>query len=116
MVFLNSMRLLLFFARSCVSFNENEMANMKQDVNEEINVIGYNDHCVMTIHDVVDAVARIKSGIHDGYLGLSSDRVNMHATSFIFTCLSCLPSFIIHGSLTDNLSSSTVLPIPKGKN
>jgi len=38
-------------------------------------VIGYNDDYVMTVHDVLDGVARIKSGKHDGYLGLSSDHV-----------------------------------------
>ena len=27
---------------SCVSFNENEMASLKQDINDKINVIGFN--------------------------------------------------------------------------
>jgi len=45
---------------SCVSFNENEMALSKQDISDKVNVIDYNGHCVMTVHDVVDDVARIK--------------------------------------------------------
>ena len=63
------------------------MASLKQDINDKINVIGYNDHCVMTVHDVVGAVARIKSGKHDGYLGLSFDHVKLACHDFIFTCL-----------------------------
>ena len=27
---------------NCVSFNENEMASLKQDINDKINVIGFN--------------------------------------------------------------------------
>ena len=55
---------------SCARFNENEMACLKQDVNDKITASGYNEHCIMTVHDVVEAVSRIKSGKHDGYLGL----------------------------------------------
>jgi len=70
----------------------------------------------MTIHDVVEAVSRIKSGKHDGHLGLSSDHVK-HACHELFIHLSMLfTALIVHGYITDDLSSSTVLPIPKGKN
>ena len=101
---------------SCVNFNENEMACLKQDINGKINESGYNEHCIMTVHDVVEAVARIKSGKHDGCLGLSSDHVK-HACHELFIHLSMLfTTLIVHGSITDDLSSSTVLPIPKGKN
>jgi len=44
---------------SCVSFNENEIALLKEDIDDNVNVSGCNDHCVMTVHDVVEAVARI---------------------------------------------------------
>jgi hypothetical protein len=101
---------------SCVSFNENEMASLQRDLNDKINVSGYNEHCIMTVQDVVDAVSRIKSGKHDGYLGLSSDHVK-HACHELFIHLSMMfNALIVHGSITDDLSSSTVLPIPKGKN
>jgi hypothetical protein len=70
----------------------------------------------MTVKDVVEAVSRIKSGKHDGYLGLSSDHVK-HACHELFIHLSMLfTALIVHGSITDDLSTSTVLPIPKGKN
>jgi hypothetical protein len=100
---------------SCVGFSENEMTCLKQDINDKVNVSGYNEHCIMTVKDVVEAVSRIKYGKHDGYLGLSSDHVK-HACHELFIHLSMMfTALIVHGSITDDLSSSTVLPIPKGK-
>jgi hypothetical protein len=93
------------------------MACLKQDINGKINESGYNEHCIMTVQDVVEAVSRIKSGKHDGCLGLSSDHVK-HTCHELFIHLSMLfTTLIVHGSITDDLSSSTaLLPIPKGKN
>jgi len=33
----------------CASFNENEMALLKEDINDAANVNDYNDHCVMAV-------------------------------------------------------------------
>jgi len=68
------------------------------------------------VSHVVEVVSRIKSGKHDGYLGLSSDHVK-HCCHELFIHLSILSTaLIVHDYITDDLSSSTVLPIPKGKN
>jgi len=81
---------------SCVSFNENEMASLKQEINDKLDANGYNEHCIMTVHDVVEAVSRIKSGKHDGHLGLSSDHVK-HACHELFIHLSTLfTAHIVH--------------------
>ena len=41
---------------------------------------------------------------------------NMHATSAWYKSVSMLlTALTVHGSITDDLSTSTVLPIPKGK-
>ena len=101
---------------SCVNFNENEMALLKQDINDKVNMIAYNDRCVMTVHDIVDAVARHKSGTHDDYLGLSSDHVQHACQEFHVHSSMMFTSLIVHSSITDDLSSSTFLPFPKGKN
>jgi hypothetical protein len=101
---------------SCVNFNENEMALSRHNIKDKFNTIGYNDHCVVTLHGIVDAVTRLKQGKHDGPLGLSSDHV-IHACQEFYVHLSMMfTSLIVHGSITDDLSSSTLLPIPKGKN
>jgi len=100
----------------CVTFNENEMASLKQECNDKLDESDYKVHCIMTVHNVVKAVSRIKSGKHDGNLGLSSDHVE-HACHKLFIHLSMLfTALVVHGYITDDLSLSTVLPIPKGKN
>ena len=43
-----------------------KMVSLQQNINNKINGIGYNDHCAMIVHDVVNAVSIIKSGKHDG--------------------------------------------------
>jgi len=50
------------------------MASLKQENNDKLDESGYNEH-FMTVHDVGEAVSRIKSGKHDGHLGRSSDNV-----------------------------------------
>ena len=69
----------------------------------------------MTVHNIVDAVARLKSGKHDGHLGLSYDHVTSCMPRVLCSLMYVmLTSLIVHGSITDDLSSSTVVPIPKG--
>jgi len=120
MVFLNPRRLLIYLVASLTIFtavfNENEMAHLKEDINDKLNVIGYNDHCLMTVNGVDDAVARINSDKHNGYLGLFSNHVKQVCHEFYVHLSMMFTSLIVHGSTTDDLSSSTVLPIPKGKN
>jgi hypothetical protein len=101
---------------SCVGYDVNEMASLQQDINDKISIDGYNEHCIITGNDVRDAVSRLKSGKHDGYMGLSSDHVK-HACDewYVHTSL-LLTALTVHGCVTDDLSISTVLPIPKGKN
>ena len=64
----------------------------------------------------LDAVTRMKSSKHDGYLGLSSDHVKHACLTFYIHLSMMFTALIVHGCITDDLSSSKVLPIPKGKN
>jgi len=92
------------------------MGTLQHDINDKIIADGYNEHCVIIFNDVVDAVARLKPGKHDGHMGLSSDHVK-HACDEWYTHVSLLlTALIVHGCITDDLSVSTVLPIQKGKN
>jgi len=68
------------------------MTLLKQD-NDKVNVSGYNDHCVMSVHDLDDTVTRIKPGKHDDYLGLSSDHVK-HACPEFYVHLSMLFTYL----------------------
>jgi hypothetical protein len=77
---------------------------------------GYNEHCIVTVNDVIEAVSRLKFAKHDGNMGLSTDHVK-HACDEWYTHVSLLlTALTVYGCITDDLSVSTVLPIPKGKN
>jgi hypothetical protein len=91
------------------------MACLKQEIDAKINETAYTEHCIMTVKDVVEAVSRIKSGKHDGYLDLSSDHVK-HACHELFIRLSMLfTALIIHGSITDDFINEYGSPYPEGK-
>jgi len=52
----------------------------------------------------------------DGYSGLSTDYV-ISARDELFIYIACLfSSLVVHGAVADDMSFSTLLPIPKGKN
>jgi hypothetical protein len=99
---------------SCVGYDAIEMGALQNDIKHKIVADGYNEHCV--INDVVDAVARLKPGKHDGHMGLSSDHVKHACDEWYTHVFLLLTALTVHGCITDDLSVSTVLPIPKGKN
>ena len=77
---------------------------------------GYHKHCIVSSSSVIDAICRLKSGKGDGYTGLTTDHFK-HAcpelsvyVSFLFTGL------LTRGTLPADLVTSTVIPIPKGRN
>jgi len=66
--------------------------------------------------DVFNAVSYLKCNESDGFIGLSSDYL-INACNELFVHISCLfPGLIIHGAVTDDMTVSTLVPIPKGKN
>ena len=48
------------------------MAGLTDDINDKLSLDGYNEHCIVTVKDVKDAVSRLKPGKHDGNLGSAS--------------------------------------------
>jgi Reverse transcriptase (RNA-dependent DNA polymerase) len=92
------------------------MTGLIDDITDKISLDGYNEHCIVTVKDVIDAVSRLKPGKHDGHLGLSSNHVK-HACDEWYTHASLLlTALTVHGCVTEDLSISTVLPISKGRN
>ena len=69
---------------------------------------------IYQIIDVVSAVCKLKSGKCDDNFEVSSDHLKKHVMNCIFICLTS--ASVTHGHVTDDLSFSFVLPIPKGKN
>jgi hypothetical protein len=76
---------------------------------------GIDVHCIVTVKDVIEAVSRLKPGEYDGCMGLSSDHVRRVCDEWYIHVSMLLSALTVHGSITDHLSTSTILPIPKGK-
>ena len=54
------------------------------DINVSISVNNSNEHCLVQLHEVADAVSRLKSNKNDGNKGLNSN----HVCFCLFVCLS----------------------------
>ena len=71
--------------------------------------------CSIDVCEVLQAVRWLKPGKSDGYVGLSSDYF-LHACNELCVHVSLLFSgLLIYGCIPEELSISTVIPIPKGK-
>jgi len=64
----------------------------------------------------VNAASKLKPGKHAGHYGLSSDHVINACDELYIHIAMLLSASVVHGYITDDLSFSTELPIPKGKN
>jgi hypothetical protein len=98
-----------------VGFCEAEMADLKYEIGDMVSKDEFNEHCIVTVKDVIEAVSRLKFEIRDGHSSLPTYHVK-HVCSEMFMHISMLLSaLIVHGSTTDDLSVSTILPTSKGK-
>ena len=92
------------------------MSHIRQDITDSVAGAGYNVHCLFSKEDVVDATGHLKPGKGDGNAGLLTDHFR-HACHDFYVHISLLFSgLLIHGSVPDEFSLSTVIPIPKGRN
>jgi hypothetical protein len=58
-----------------VGFCEAEMADLKDEIGDMVSKDEFNEHCIVTVKDVIEAVSRLKFGIHDGHSSLTTDHV-----------------------------------------
>jgi len=98
---------------SSVGYNSDELFDIRRDIDSLI--IDWDDNCCVTVHEVYDAICKLKPGKSDGNIGLSSDYF-IHAGSALFMHISLLFSgLLVHGCVPECMLTSTVIPIPKGK-
>ena len=88
----------------------------KNDINNRLCSQAYNQDSKVNFGDVNDAVQELKRGKRDGFSGLMSDHV-INACDELFIHISFLLSncVLVHGTPSDDLLVSTIVPIPKGK-
>jgi len=63
----------------------------------------------------MNAASKLKPGKHDGHNALSSDHVINACDELYIHIAMLLSTLVVHGYITEDLSFSTILPIPKGK-
>jgi hypothetical protein len=99
-----------------VAYDQSEMIAIRETINYELLSEGYNKDCVISANDIHAAISKLKTGKNDGHRGLSSDYfinacygLSVHM-AFLFS------SLLVHGFVPRDMSLSTIIPIPKGKN
>ena len=101
-----------------VSYDVEDMQTIRDELNRPMSVItdGYERITFVNTSDVINAFSKLKPGKRDGSLGLTTN----HFTNACFesgTHVALLFSaMLIHGVITDDMNSCTLIPIPKGKN
>ena len=58
---------------SSVPYDHDDMASLKVEITSAVEE--YNEECVVSFNDVVEAVNSLKHGKSDGFTGLSTDHV-----------------------------------------
>jgi len=99
-----------------VPYNKADFKGIVDAVNNRMLQSGFNTDCVINTSDVKSAVKRLKVHKNDGDHCLSTDHI-IYAPDDCFVHIAWLFSTItVHGSLQDNFTVNTVVPIPKGHN
>jgi hypothetical protein len=99
-------------------FCQAEIADLKDEIGDMVSKDEFNEHCIglVSVKDVTEAVSRSKFGIHYGHSSLPTDHVKLACNEMFVYISMLLSALIVHGSITDDLPVTTILPTPKGKN
>ena len=102
-----------------VSYNENDMSELYNYIDERISCICCKGECyhshVTTVNEVEKAISHLKQGKSDGDICYSTDHI-INGTNLLNIYLSLLfSSMITHGVTPREILLSTVVPIPKNK-
>jgi len=52
-------------------YDQTEMDGLRQDIEDKVATVGYGSYCITTFENTVNAASKLKSGKHDGHVGLS---------------------------------------------
>ena len=99
-----------------MSYDVTEMRCIQEDLNSHIKSESVTTKYDVNAVDVISAVGKLKPGKHDGYAGLYSDHL-INACKDLSVYISLLFSaMLVHGCASDDMSTNTIIPIPKGRN
>jgi len=98
-----------------VRYDQTEMDGLRQNMADKVAAAGYDSNCIITFENIVNAASKLKPGKHDGHYGLSSDHVINACDELCIHIGLLLSALAVRGYITEDLSFSTILTIPKGK-
>ena len=98
-----------------VPYDRKQMHDLLSSVNASLHENVMPTDCVFNPHEIKSAMSSLKHGKTDGAGRFTSDHLINSGDDFL-THLSCpYPAISIHGVVTSNFLTSTVLPIPKDR-
>ena len=92
------------------------MSQIRCDIIDSVACTGYNDHCLFRKSDIENAVKCLKPLKGDGEAGLTTDHFRFACRDFYVHMSLLFSGLLTHGSVPDEFSLNTVIPIPKGRN
>ena len=102
-----------------MSYDKNKILSLRQEIDDLGRSMGSVSQCVIPLiscSEILDTVHALKYNKHDSHSYIVSDHV-INACDKLAVRVSLLfSSLIVHGTVTDNLLFSTMIPVPKGKN
>ena len=98
-----------------VSYNNEDMQHIRDELNLSITEDGYENVSFINTNVVINAFAKLKSGKHDGSLGLCIDHFKNACYELAFHVSLLFSAMMIHGIASRDMYSCTLIPIPKGK-
>jgi len=97
-----------------VLYDRSEMESIHCLVDKSLSTSS-DQHLIVGVSDVTNAINKLKPGKSDGCSGLCSDYFK-HAPGVLAVYISLLLSALLtHGTMPQEFLTSTVIPIPKGK-
>jgi len=98
-----------------VSYEINDMTTICEELHSSTVAVGFDSNSTVSVHEVMNAIHRLKTGKSEGCIGLSSNYF-LNACDELFVRISLLFSGLcVHGCIPEIMSLSTIIPIPKGK-
>jgi len=98
---------------SSVPYDHDDIASLKVEITSAVEE--YNEECVVSFNDAVEAVNSLKHGKSDGFTGLSTDHIINGCDELFVHVSSLFSSMLVHGFAFDDLLVSSIVLIPKGK-
>ena len=111
-----------FFAKkyqdlyTSVLYDSNFMNDIFCELDDLLAVTGYNENCIIPSCNVLDAICKLNSGKGDGNGGLTIDNFREGGVDLAVHLSFLFSSLLTHGVVSDDMTLSTVIPIPKSKN